>query len=88
LFVTAHITVAENRVPVAVPDGAIQTVEGREVVFVRQMNTYTARPIVAGRRGGELIEIVEGLAAGEDYVAAGSFIFKAEFGKSEAAHEH
>ena len=88
LFVTAHITVAEDRVPVAVPDGAIQTVEGREVVFVRHMNTYTARPVVTGRRGGDLIEIVEGLGAGEDYVAAGSFIFKAEFGKSEAAHEH
>ncbi|HXV12641.1 MAG TPA: efflux RND transporter periplasmic adaptor subunit [Candidatus Krumholzibacteria bacterium] len=88
LFVTAHITVSEERVPVAVPDGAIQTVEGREVVFVRRMNEFTARPIVTGRRGADLIEVVEGLAPGEDYVAAGSFIFKAEFGKSEAGHEH
>jgi cobalt-zinc-cadmium efflux system membrane fusion protein len=88
LFVTAHITISEERVPVAVPDGAIQTVEGREVVFVRRMNEFTARPIVTGRRGADLIEVVEGLASGEDYVAAGSFIFKAEFGKSEAGHEH
>ena len=88
LFVTAHITVSEERVPVAVPDGAIQTVEGREVVFVRKMNSFTARPVATGRRGGDLVEIVDGLEAGEDYVAAGSFIFKAEFGKSEAGHEH
>ncbi|MCI0452892.1 MAG: efflux RND transporter periplasmic adaptor subunit [Candidatus Latescibacteria bacterium] len=88
LFVTAHITISEERVPVAVPDGAIQTVEGREVVFVRRMNEFTARPIVVGRRGHDLVEVVEGLAPGEDYVAAGSFIFKAEFGKSEAGHEH
>lgn len=88
LFVTAHITIAETPAAVAVPDEAIQTIEGREVVFVRSMNTFTARPVVTGRRGGDMVEIVEGLTAGEDYVAAGSFILKAEFGKSEAAHEH
>jgi cobalt-zinc-cadmium efflux system membrane fusion protein len=88
LFVTAHITVAETRAPVAVPDEAIQTVEGREAVFVRSGNTFSARPVTTGRRGGDLVEIVGGLAAGEDYAAAGSFILKAEFGKSEAAHEH
>ncbi len=88
LFVTAHIAVSEAKVAVAVPDGAVQTLGGQDVVFVRRMNEFTARPVVVGRRGGEMIEIVEGLAPGEDYVADGSFIFKAELGKSEAAHEH
>lgn len=88
LFVTAHITVSEARAPVAVPDAAIQTMAGREVVFVRNMNEFTARPVVIGRRSHDWVEIVEGLAPGEDYVAGGSFIFKAELGKSEAAHEH
>jgi membrane fusion protein, heavy metal efflux system len=88
LFVTAHIIVSEQQAPIAVPDAAVQTVEGRNVVFVRSMNEFTARPVVIGRRGGELIEILQGLEAGEDYVAQGSFIFKAEFGKSEAGHEH
>ena len=88
LFVTAHIIVAETRAPVAVPDEAIQTLEGREVVFVRSGNTFSARPVTSGRRGAELVEIVEGLAPREDYAARGSFILKAEHGKSEAAHEH
>jgi cobalt-zinc-cadmium efflux system membrane fusion protein len=88
LFVTAHITVSEASAAVAVPDAAIQTIEGREVVFVRTMNDFTARPVVTGRRSHDWVEIVEGLAPGEDYVADGSFIFKAELGKSEAAHEH
>lgn len=88
LFVTAHITVSETRVLVAVPDAAVQTIEGRNVVFVRTGDVFEARPVVPGRRSHDLIEIVEGLAAGEDYVADGSFIFKAELGKSEAAHEH
>ena len=88
LFVTAHITVSEAKVLVAVPDAAVQTIEGRDVVFVKTGDVFEARLVVAGRRSHDLIEIVEGLAAGEDYVADGSFIFKAELGKSEAAHEH
>ncbi len=88
LFVTAHITVSEAKVAVAVPDGAVQTIEGREVVFVRSMNTFTARLVTTGRRSHDLVEILEGLSPGEDYVADGSFIFKAELGKSEAGHEH
>lgn len=88
LFVTAHIMVSEARVQVAVPDAAIQTIDGREVVFVREGDAFTARPVDTGRRSHDLVEIVGGLAPGEDYVAEGSFIFKAELGKSEAGHEH
>ena len=88
LFVTAHITISESQVGVLAPDAAVQTIEGREVIFVKSGNKFSARPIVTGRRSHDVIEIVEGLAPGEDYVAEGSFIFKAELGKSEAAHEH
>ena len=88
LFVTAHVMTADATAAIAVPDAAVQTIDGREVVFVRRNGSFVARPVVTGRRGHDLIEIVEGLAAGEQYVAEGSFIFKAELGKSEAAHEH
>ncbi len=88
LFVTAHIAVAEASVPVAVPDEAVQAIEGESVVFVQHDDGFEPRRVVVGRRGGEWIEIVEGLTAGESYVAAGSFIFKAELGKSEAGHDH
>ena len=53
-----------------------------------------ARPITIGRRGagsdakGTAVEVLEGVAAGERYVARNSFILKAELGKSEAGHEH
>ncbi len=88
LFVTAHIMVSEARVAVAAPDAAIQTIEGSDVVFVKTGDAFAARPVVTGRRSHELVEIVSGLTPGEVYVTEGSFIFKAEFGKSEAGHEH
>jgi len=88
LFVSAHIAVLEARASVAVPDEAIQTIDGTDVVFVREGEHFTARPITIGRRGSDLVEVIAGLEPGEEYAARGSFIFKAEFGKSEAAHEH
>jgi cobalt-zinc-cadmium efflux system membrane fusion protein len=88
LFVEAHVATDEAKVDVAVPETAIQSVEGRDVVFVRQADGFEVRRIGTGRRGGGLVEVTSGLAAGEWFVADGSFIFKAELGKSEAAHEH
>lgn len=89
LFINAHITVEETRAAVAVPEGAVQTVDGRNVVFVKSADgTFEVRTVEPGRLGGGVVEITHGLQPGEEYVASGSFIFKAEFGKSEAEHDH
>ena len=42
----------------------------------------------ADTRDALLVEVQEGVAAGERYVGKNSFILKAELGKSEAGHEH
>jgi hypothetical protein len=34
------------------------------------------------------VEILDGLAPGDRFVAQGAFLLKAEIGKNEAAHEH
>jgi membrane fusion protein, heavy metal efflux system len=88
LFVTAQVAVDETLVDVAVPESAIQTVGGHEVVFVHVGDSYEVREIEAGRRGGGWIEVTSGLAAGEEFVSEGTFIFKAELEKSEAGHQH
>ena len=41
-----------------------------------------------GRRDGDHVEIVQGLAAGTRVAAAGSFILKSELGKGSAEHAH
>lgn len=87
-FVNAEITLAETKVAVAVRNEALQTHEGKTVVFVREADGFEPRPIQAGRADSVHTEIVSGLAAGDAYVASNSFILKSDLGKESAEHEH
>ncbi len=86
--VRARVTVAEQAVPLVVPLTALQTMDGRDVVFVRDGDDYDARPLRLGRRDGERVEVLDGLRAGEQVVVAQSYLLKADIGKAGAAHEH
>ena len=88
LFVSVLVSGDAAPVAVAVPQDAVQTVEGRSVVFVRAPAGFIARPVVTGRSDGALVEIVSGLAPGTSYAAGNSFILKSELGKSSAGHAH
>lgn len=74
-------------VPVTVSGDAIQTIHEHSVVFVRTKAGFTVRDVVPGRSDGKRTEIVRGLAAGDVVAAGGSFLLKADLGKSEAGHE-
>lgn len=76
---------------IAVPAEAVQTVEGGPAVFVPvkgEQNTFAKRAVRVGRSVNGLVPVLDGLASGEEFVAAGSFVLKADLGKSSAAHEH
>ena len=89
LFVTAAVELEQAAVPVAIPDDAIQTLEGKPVVFVAEdAENFAPRPVALGLTGDEWTEILSGLTAGERVVTKQSFILKSEHGKSEASHEH
>lgn len=83
---------AEEPTPrIAVPESAIQTVEGGPAVFVPvrdEPNTFALRPLTVGRPVGGLVPVIAGLVEGERFVTEGSFILKAELGKGSAGHEH
>ncbi|WP_407175159.1 divalent metal ion exporter adaptor subunit IhpB [Bradyrhizobium sp. STM 3562] len=88
LFVTARLVLAARHVPVAVRAGAIQTLENRTIVFVREEgDKIEARPVEIGESDPNFVEIKAGLSAGERYVAERSFLVKAEMGKGEAGHD-
>ena len=87
LYVTAAVTLATSAVPVAVRSAALQTLEDRPVAFVRTADGFVPRVVRVGRSDGQRTEILEGIAAGESYAAANSFVLKAELGKGEAEHE-
>jgi len=82
LFVTGNVELASNPVAVAIASDAVQQLDGRSVVFVPVDGGYRARPIKTGRSDGDWQEVLDGLDDGEVYVAHGSFVVKAELGKS------
>ncbi|MGQ0586520.1 MAG: efflux RND transporter periplasmic adaptor subunit [Gammaproteobacteria bacterium] len=88
LYVTAEVGLSEVTVPLAVRNEAVQTLENKTVVFVQHEAGFEPRPVRPGRSDSAHTEVLDGLAAGETYVARNSFILKAEAGKGEAEHGH
>lgn len=86
LFVTARLVLAKRDVPIAVRVSAIQMLENKTVIFVREGDKVEARPVLTGEMDAKHVEVKEGLSAGERYVAENSFVVKAEIGKGEADH--
>ena len=72
----------------SVPADAVQSVDGRSVVFVAVQGGFQATPVLAGRRAGNRIEILNGLTGSERLVGANAFLLKAELAKGEAEHGH
>jgi len=88
LFATGAVATAEQTVPLAVSIDAVQSLEGRDVVFVREGDRFAARDVTLGRRDGRSVEVVTGLKGGEAYASRNSFVVKAELAKGSASHEH
>jgi len=88
LFVTARVATDRRQANVAVPETAIQTVEDKPTVFVRTDGGFEARAVELGSRAAGQVEVTQGLEAGAQVAAAGSFVLKSELGKASAEHSH
>ncbi|RAI46194.1 efflux transporter periplasmic adaptor subunit [Rhodoplanes roseus] len=88
LFITGKLTLSAKNVNIAVKSSALQTLENRNVVFVRSGEKFEARDVEIGDRDQEFVEITFGVVEGEMYAAQNSFIVKAEMAKGTAEHEH
>lgn len=66
------------------PEEAVQTVEGRAVVFVREGEAFFATPVQVGARSGGRIEVISGLSDGQKVAGKNAFLLKAELGKAAA----
>ncbi|KAB7631153.1 efflux RND transporter periplasmic adaptor subunit [Stenotrophomonas rhizophila] len=86
--VKARIVVATTPAAQVVPLSALQTMDGKDVVFVREGDTYTARAVTLGARDAGRVEVLSGLTVGEDVVVEQSYVVKADIGKAGASHEH
>jgi cobalt-zinc-cadmium efflux system membrane fusion protein len=72
---------------IVVPDDALQSVDGRDAVFVQTPQGFRARFVTLGQRSAGRIEIVAGLKAGESIATRNAFLLKAELGKGAGEEE-
>ncbi|KFL45309.1 metal ion efflux membrane fusion protein family [Sphingobium sp. ba1] len=72
---------------IVVPEEAVQSLNARDVVFVRTPKGFKAVPVTTGQRSAGRIEIVSGLAAGQTIATKNAFLLKAELGKGAGEEE-
>jgi len=85
--VRARISVAERQAPLVAPLTALQLMEGSDVVFVQEGEEYFVRPVVLGERDARAVEVLDGVAAGEEIVIEQSYLIKANIEKSSVEEE-
>ncbi|MSM38581.1 MAG: efflux RND transporter periplasmic adaptor subunit [Geobacter sp.] len=91
MFATVELALAADAPPVlAVPEEALQEMDGRKLIFVAEKETeFEPRPVELGRASGGMVEVVSGLREGERYAVKGAFTLKSELKKGELeGHEH
>jgi len=80
MFATVEIPVDRTNSVLAVPDSAIQQIEGKQVVFVRNSEKeFQKHEVQTGLASGGYTEIRSGLKAGDQVVTQGSFVVKTAF---------
>lgn len=92
MFARAAIRVSGESSVVVVPRGAVQTIEGRQVVWVEGAlpSRFRAQPVETGQTlEGDSVEILAGLEPGDRIVTEGAFTLKAQLSKGEfGGHAH
>jgi membrane fusion protein, heavy metal efflux system len=92
MFVKAHVDVprppAEAEAFLAVPQSAIQTLEGRSTLFIEvEPGVFERRFVEIGHSFEGFTEILAGLKVDDRVVTEGSFVVKSEFAKASLAEE-
>jgi cobalt-zinc-cadmium efflux system membrane fusion protein len=93
MFVKAQVDVpksaAEAGANLAVPQSALQNLEGRSTLFVQvQPGVFERRFVEIGHSFEGFTEVLTGVKADDLVVTEGSFVVKSEFAKASLAEEH
>lgn len=83
MYATVEIGENESRTIAVVPSTAVQTVNGQTVVFVKEgTERFVQKPVTLGPERDGLVEVRDGVRAGETVVTSGAFVLKSELLKS------
>lgn len=88
LFVEGKIITSEEFVSLLVSKSSLQKFEGATVIFVSTPEGFEPVPVKTGRADLSSVEILSGLAPGQQYVSKGGFTLKAELEKSSLSGGH
>jgi len=73
---------------IVVPEDAVQTVDGQNVVFVRTQEGFKVQAVQTGDRSAGMVTVLSGIEAGERIASENSVLLKGELEKDEAGHGH
>jgi cobalt-zinc-cadmium efflux system membrane fusion protein len=89
MFATVELPTTFSRTAVNVPASAIQQIEGKNVVFIRNAPTvFEVREVQLGKQIREQVEIVAGLKENEAVVTQGSFHLKSVLAGKGLGEDH
>ncbi len=84
LFGTLRLPGSDTTPALTIAATAVQSIEGEPYVFIPEgEEAFRAVPMRIGRRDHGRVEVLEGLSAGDRYVASGAFVLKSEVMRSE-----
>ena len=72
---------------IALPEDALQSLNGKDVVFVRTNKGFRVQPVTVGQRSAGRVEILSGLKPGLQVATRNAFLLKAELGKGAGEEE-
>lgn len=72
---------------IVVPDDAIQSLDGRDTVFLRTPDGFDVRHVSVGTRSGGQATVITGIRPGDRVATRNAFLLKAEIGKGGEGDE-
>jgi cobalt-zinc-cadmium efflux system membrane fusion protein len=74
MFANVELITDQHPSTISIPQTALLTDGDKTVVFVADGSDYKKRVVTSGMQGGDRVEIVEGLKAGEKVVVKGNYL--------------
>ncbi len=89
MFATVRLPTQDPRVVPAIPDTALQQVDGKNAVFVQtKAQEFQRREVELGHKADGWVEVTHGLKPGEQVVTQGSFYLKSTLLKETLQEDH
>lgn len=89
MFVSAELIYGSDKKVLAVPQSAVQELNGEDIVFIMEdKNKFALRDVILGQSFGGYVEVKNGVQEEENIVTQGSFNLKSEKAKESFGDGH